>query len=81
MPVGDGRFKAQIKSALGSSIGQAQRASPFAVNLESETYVTAPCNSAKRNADGSRRVRQGTATRQNENYSGNKDYFNRFDMS
>jgi hypothetical protein len=29
MPVGDGRFRAQIERALGYSIGQAKRGRPF----------------------------------------------------
>jgi putative transposase len=34
MPVGDGRFKAQIEHALGNSIGQAKRGRPFGKSRE-----------------------------------------------
>jgi len=34
MPIGDGRFKAQIERALGKSIGQAKRGRPFGKNRE-----------------------------------------------
>ena len=38
MPVGDGRFKAQIERALGCSIGQAKRGRPFHKSREGNEY-------------------------------------------